>query len=159
MEEKKKSKSKLIIIVAVALAVIAAVVAVIIINLNKEEVINDDYFHSTGNRLVYEAKYNDETMSYGANRVFDVYKYEGDEVKDYTVYYEYNDDYGASKALSKITAATKGDKYIGEIKQVGKYVAEVHSDEFLMYMSIEEIREDIESKQNYQNIEPEDVND
>ena len=146
----KKSNKKLFIIIGAVLVAAIVGVAVFLLTRNKnDETINEAYFKSNDYRLVYSAEITNTEINYGAIKLHQVYKIDGETVTDYTLFYEFKDDYSAEKAQQTIKAAVWNDDSIKKVDLYGKYVGIVFDEEYTEDLTATAVREDIAEREAY----------
>ena len=151
MKESKSKKPIIIgIITAIVIAAIVAVVVILAVNKNKEVVLNDDYFKTTADRVVYNAARNDGA-NYGAKSTHQVYDIKGDEITGYTFYYEYDSESKAKEAFETIQSDAEYDETIKEVKQTGKYIAVYFEESAYAGSTATEVKNWIKSLEEYEN--------
>ena len=140
-EANAKDKNKLIAIIAgLALAVVAVVVAVVIINNNKGEVLDDNFFKTTNDKIVISnsADSSDPTV---AKKVHQVYFVNGDKITDLKVYSEFESEQAAKDADAKpeVAEAMKTGMY-KDHKVQGKFIIVTMAESSYQDTTAEQIR-------------------
>ena len=143
MAEKAKEKNtkKIIAIVACAVAVVVAiVVAVVLINKNKGEVLNDDFFKTTNEKIVI-SNTADSTDPTVAKKVHQVYFINGDKITGLKVYSEFESEQAAKDADAKpeVAEAMKTGMY-KEHKVEGKYIIVTMADSVYQSTNVEQLK-------------------
>ena len=103
---KKQDKSIIIGVCVAVVAVIAAIVAVVISIINSH--VDEGYFASDAGKqvIVYEVgMFNDFNNEVKANKVYAVYKMNGDEITSEEIYYRYDDAATASEQMAVVEEA------------------------------------------------------
>lgn len=151
MEPKTKKKSPIAIIIAsvVTLAVAVGLIVFFITRNSGEDPINDAYFKSNDKRLVYTTEIKDRSENYNATKIHEVYKIDGETVKNYSFFYEYQDEYSANKALENVRKSVWNDEDVTTVELYGKFIGIVYDDEKVEKLTASDIREDISRKEAY----------
>lgn len=145
----KKKNIKAIAIAAIAAVVVIAAIVVAAILMNQEPPIGDAYFKTAGNRLVYTAEIKNTEVNFNAVKMHQVYKVDGETVRNYSLFYEFKDDYSANKALESIKSSVSRDVDVANVEIYGKYVGIIYEDDLLENTTTTEIREEIKQKEAY----------
>ena len=148
-KSKKSNKKLFIIIGAVLVAAIIGVAVFLFIKNSNDDTIGDGYFKTNGRRLVYSVEVEKSDTNYGAVKLHQVYKIDGESVTDYTMFYEFKDEYSASKAQQTIKASAWNDDSIKSVDLYGKYVGVVFDEELYEDLTASDVRSDIAEREAY----------
>lgn len=149
MVDKKKERgiSRGTVISIVAAIVGTVLLAVIAIIVNRQEPIPDDYFQSDGTKLVLaltpEMSAFEENEEYEPEMTYLVYYYEGNEITNAKVYFEYADDAAARTADANISLNDK-DWAAGR-RRNGRYIVFSVKKEQYENLTKPEVEENIKS--------------
>lgn len=149
--QKKKSKAPIIICIICAVAVIAAIViAIFCLNNRIDDTVNEAYFQTNSRRIVDKSDVTGvSSMYYGATAIYQVYTIEDNKIVKHEFFYEFGDDYAASKQFGAIKNSAGYNHEIQDVKLYGKYVSLEYYEEEYMYTSPDEVREELRMKQYY----------
>ena len=151
MEQGSKNNTKKIIVVIVAAAVLVAgiVAAVLFLTRGADDTVNEAYFQNSDRRIVYQLKNVNMNIHYDAAKVYQVYTVKDNKIEKYEFFYEFNDEYAATKRFESIKTSAEKNHDIKEIKQYGKYIGLEYDEDILGDETPDEIRQEISDKENY----------
>ena len=147
--QKKKSKAPIIICIACAVAVVAAiVVAILCLNKRIDDTVNEAYFVTNSRRIVDKEDVSEvSNMYFGATAIYQVYTIENDKVVKHEFFYEFKDEYAASKQFEAIKYSAGHNHEVHDVKKYGKYISMEYYEEEYMYASPDAIREEVRVKE------------
>ena len=116
--------------------------------------LNDEFFVSNDERIVYTTDIVSDKLMYGAIKSHSVYSVEGEKVKGYSVYYEFKDASSANKAFDDMKDYAKEDISIIDVSKEGKYIIYEYSIENFKDSLASTIRRNVEEMKNLHYSEP-----
>ena len=147
---KKFPKKFIVIGVAVIVAVVAAVIVALCLKNRIDDTVNEAYFQTNDRRIVDKTDVSEShSIYYGANTIYQVYTIEDNKIIKHEFFYEFGDDYAASKQFGAIKNSAGYNHEIQDVKLYGKYVSLEYYEEEYMYTSPDEVREELRMKQYY----------
>ena len=113
--------------------------------------INDNYFINSDSRIVSTSAIPSKKLAYGATKIHKVYEVNGEEVKSYKLYYEFENSREASQKIEEVKRKVLEDTAMVSAEQNGKYIIITMSDAFYKGNTASGIRRVVEEseKHNY----------